>query len=1196
MGEGHCYSTDGLEGIKVMPDFNIIKSPIPAGLSVVEASAGTGKTYALSHLVPRLLLDGTMKSVGEILLVTFTNDATRELSARVRQVLETLYAPPMPQEDVTLQGLRGLRSGKDLRKIMGTALREIDQLRVSTIHSFCQQVLQTEGVLCGLPVMPELVPDSRETIETTLRRIWERDIGSSFQWAQMGGDFFKNLKMISGFLAEDQWEFIPPVEATSFQNFSLGTIDPQAVDELHEILKSVTNWNKAAPSIEKRTRILADLKDPERSGFIAAINEISTANKWIEKRSKEGKALNEAVKDSQAISQAAEIRGQMAQWRWVFFVTCFREVQNGLHASLRKARKITYDGLIGELHRALKRGTHKDALIQRLRERYKIVLVDESQDTDRRQMEIFKAIFLGSAEHRMVLIGDPKQAIYEFRGADVNVYLEAKNGAQQNAIWGLTKTYRAPTPLVEAWNALFNRSGSLLKTGLNYAPATSGLRGRRHVQGGGQNEEAPMEFWIVRDEFASNYSNDEKRLMMISGEVATEIVRLLNHGEIVSTEQGSEEGEGEGAIRKKIEPGDFAILVNTADEARTMERALKTCNVPTVRAGEDDVMASEEARDLLSIFRALENPRNKKLRFTALATRLLGHTDADLQVLSDSEDAKLEQFLRWQQVLTRFGPAGALAVIDCSEGIVASLSCGDDGERRVTNFRQLCDVLQSAFVEQGNRWGRFVRWLAGEIARAEMRSEVEERKMRLESDANAVRILTMHKAKGLEFPLVFCPFLWNMRSGQEIQKLSRGGGRPVAMVCREMSPKEAELLDQAALEERLRLAYVAITRAQVKVWIHGGAACGKPKGSALDYLLEEVFPTNLPVWREELNEKTKGIGGRHARGVETLQKRCPNIVLSSPPQVLAGTWCPTTKANHDELFIESAPTIPPSWHLTSFSALTREENRHWAEGGDEGMPEAKMSLAPASVTTMGNPFLTVAGGKTLGSAIHDWIQDWDFNAVDEESIRHHLSGYPLVKNSSGESEVPALEDAVMGMLDLLRDAVLPRFDCRVSEACPEVKASEWHFFIPLGKNATFGSEALAQIFQAYPQEGYESYPARLHQLSAEGLRGYLHGFIDRLAVKPDTNEWGVIDWKTNKLAGENYEKVALQKCAMENHYFLQVHLYLVALRRYLRSAGAAQDAWLVFLRGIAAGSEQGILHIRPPEKLLHALDNLFFQP
>ena len=528
--------------------------------------------------------------------------------------------------------------------------------------------------------------------------------------------------------------------------------------------------------------------------------------------------------------------------------------------TLQARRQITYDGLIEKLQSSI-RGANGEILTARLRERYKIALIDECQDTDPRQYDIFSSIFLGTnpskeiGGHRLILIGDPKQAIYSFRGADVNTYLAARN--RYNAhLFELTKTFRAPEPLVRATNAFFSRSASLLKRDLSFVPASSGLPYDTVLSVAGEPSSSRIDVIISTESEELDYQSINGH---IADNVAGEIVRLLNAGAQIVRSDASEPP-------KKVLPGDFAVLVSDNSQAAAMEEALKSRNVPAVRAGSEDVMDSQEATELLAILKALLDPRKKALRFSALATRLLGRSDVDLRELDDSEDGMISDFLRWQKILISRGVAAAISTIDREQGISIRVALGEMGDRRLTNLRQLTDLLQSAFLEQGCHAGRLLRWFNQEMMRAESKSELDDRQLQLESDANAVRIVTMHKAKGLEYPLVFCPFLWSIRKISDgVKKLSKAGDRPGDIPRPHLVnldlPEGKEYIPEIyrmEVEDRLRLAYVAITRAQVKVWIHAGNFCSNKPASALDWLLRvrAASPEEVevpPEADEELN-------------------------------------------------------------------------------------------------------------------------------------------------------------------------------------------------------------------------------------------------------------------------------------------------------------------------------------------------------
>ena len=1196
-----------------MPEFDVIDSTLQPGLSVIEASAGTGKTHTLSHLVPRLLLDGTVDSVSQIVLVTFTKDAARELSQRVRGVLEQLENPRPERETEDVRRLREAFPGALQNGLVRRALLEIDLLRVSTIHSFCQQVLQTEGALCGLPVMPELLAEAGDVAEKEFHRFWETNVSDN-PWvaavaARHEWRFETARRFVQANLANHDAEPRPAVPAVAV---AIGDIEAiparftnQVLDEAEQISRQITHWNKDGGPPDWAGCLQAETIAPEK--FIGAMARLSMWPSQI--NGKKHKDLKGEADACPAVQAAREVAALTEALHWSFLVGGLRHVHTTVQSRLKRGRQITYDGLIAYLHEALVRGNNRNALKQRLRDRYRVALIDESQDTDRQQYEIFEKIFAPGDEHqsenhRLLLIGDPKQAIYEFRGADVNTYLAARDNAQE--IFGRNHTHRAHAPLVKAWNAVFARDSSLLKEGLHCPEAQSALEGDRKLVIDGEPQLTRMEFWIAPDSTAALYAQKPARNSLIAAQTATKIVEILQKGELLRTGAGGEE-----ISKVAVRPKDCAILVADHFQAAAIEEALKGRNVPSVRVGTEDVMASEEATGLLGILRALDDPRRKTLRFSALATRLLGRTDAQLRKLAESEDAMLEDFLRWAEVFAAQGPGPAIALIDREEEIVSRLATGDDGDRRITNFRQLADLLQTAYAEHGNHPGKFLRWLEGEVARASGRSQIEERQLLLESDAESVRIVTVHKAKGLQYPLVFCPFLWTARELMNSHHKLCRAGQPNALVDTGLEPSLKIPVYRNQLEQNLRLAYVAMTRAEVAIWIHAGALSGPRKpseASALDWLLRgdhlqaEDFPLDddrFETWR--IGAKSAGRGARHGDSLSNVVQAhhaADVIAWCAPPDPTIDRW-DGEEAEVATAAAAASPAVPGPWYLTSFSALTRESDPY-------GGPETSSRHSAAEETTHvseaeKNPFLAAAGGTAVGDAVHRWLEHWDFDAVDEQAAEAFFGTFSIPKRKSAAEGEPTFGKSVAGMLGILREAMLPGFGCTIAAACPEPAASEWKFYLPLREDLPFDPMTIAGVFAKFSQEGFGQYPERLADLKADALQGYLHGFIDRLAVDPETGSWGVIDWKTNNLgrSPRDFDLEGLRECAMDNHYFLQMHLYLVAVRRHLAAAGdkvQAKDAWLVFLRGVARGTDHGILHLRPPNELLSALDELFFRP
>jgi exodeoxyribonuclease V beta subunit len=276
--------------------------------------------------------------------------------------------------------------------------------------------------------------------------------------------------------------------------------------------------------------------------------------------------------------------------------------------------------------------------------------------------------------------------------------------------------------------------------------------------------------------------------------------------------------------------------------------------------------------------------------------------------------------------------------------------------------------------------------------------------------------------------------------------------------------------------------------------------------------------------------------------------------------------------------VEVRTINPTVWRVTSFSQLTREKNAK----GDSSKPSADESAPTYPSQSSPNCFAGLPGSATLGTAVHDFLETWDFSSVPPAAdLEKHFSGYSLGK--AYEDITPAAVD----MLGHLRESVLPGMDATVEQACRTPKTSEWQFHLPAAER--FSVSKIAEVFR---EHGDSDYADSLEMLGSDALEGFLQGFIDKIAAHGTA--YGVIDWKTNKLA--SYDQESLHKAARASHYWLQTHLYLVALSRYLGSKADIRGAWLIYLRGVQRGTPNGILHINPKPELLTGLSNLFAQP
>ena len=1202
-----------------MADFDLRTTDVPAGLSVIEASAGTGKTWTISHLVPRLLVDGVVGGIGEVLLVTFTEDAARELGDRVRRQLAAVVghadADTRPGESepgihLLLDRLRALpspeRSAAVLR--LRLALDESDQLSASTIHSFCMQVLGSEGFLCGMPAGFDVLPDPAGLKTDAVEDTWRADLAGDPLLAAAAAhgkwSVKEDLKAWERLIQRPSTRMAPePLSLTDARDRLARAIE--AVREargdtgrLQEIARREgvgLNDSGSKPGVDSVASLDAwqaelealDPDEPPATVFTMA-GRFADAGSWFGRRGRAGLAASDEAGALPIAGAGAEVEESVRALGWAWLAHLRRAAGDRYERSLRRNTAVTYDGLIQHLHRALSEGPNHAALAERLSEQWKVGLIDESQDTDREQLEIFRAIFdRPAALGRLVLVGDPKQAIYSFRGGDLDAYLSARpaDGAR---ISSLATTYRSAPGLVRALNTLFGRRRAFGAPELTYPQARSARR----------DEDLPVPddgdgrlvAWVVPDADAASgeWSRAGPRREQAAACVATAIVDLLDRP------LGDDGG--------RVVPSDVAVLTRTNREARKVHRALHERRVPAVIRDDGDVMQSTMASDLAFVLKAVLSPTHPGWRRAAMATRLFGYDSAMLAALTETEAEEwLASFSEWNELWDRRGIAALMARMEARSGANLRLARAPSGERHLTDLRHLVELLLAREAEGLRSPEKLLQWFEGERA-SEGRSPSDERLYRLEADSDAVQVVSMHRAKGLEFDFVFCPYLWSVRPDvrADTRLLAR---RDDGWVLADGTQRDNRAEHRASTAERLmedvRLAYVALTRARRRAtFLAGPLAYGRYAlpPTSLDWLLRaDERVGSLEEWYEAASLQKKSAGGcEHGDTLGRLRAACGEVMtVSAPPSPTTEAWT----GGEDPDVAMDARTAPAlaldPWRVSSFSRLAhaRSEERERRDiAVDPGEAGAADPAAPAMDADV--PLAAFARGIQAGNCLHELLERWDFREdtaalVDRGLERHRLD--------SAEAA-----DAVGRTLEALKTTRLPGLRADLAAAASERELSEWEFLLPLGRDGITG-QALSEIFARYARTREERRYARdLAGLPGQAVSGMLTGYIDRLVQAE--GRWGVVDWKSNYLGPRytDYSRQALWRCAAGQHYVLQIHLYLVALRRYLRlhDAGgpAAVSGSLLFLRGVVRGTSRGVLEITPPEPMLDELDGLFAGP
>jgi exodeoxyribonuclease V beta subunit len=1078
--------------------------PLPSGTTVLEASAGTGKTYAIVGLATRYVAEGHA-DISELLLVTFSRAATQELRERTRnrfaEVAAALGAVDASHSSDPL--IRHLADAPTVevaarRLRLVRALSEFDSGTIATTHSFCQRML------AGLGIAGEREP------ETTL---------------------------------------------------------VEAVDDL---------TNEVVDDIYLRRYGRADQPPP-----------ISPADA--------GQLAREAVRDRQARLVPEPDEDTEAGHRVIFAAEARTEVR-----TRKQARGIRdFDDLLTLLHGVLVDPAHGDAASARIRARFRVVLVDEFQDTDPLQWEILGRAFHGFST--LLLVGDPKQAIYAFRGAEVLSYLDAVGLADHHL--ELATNWRSDAGLLSALETLYEGAA------LGHENIVAHRVGSTHADSRMSNV-APLRIRCLPRTGAgplgkSGFPTVGALRDKVADDLANDIVDLLESGTELDL-------PGRGGV---VASGDIAVLVRTRAQIALVRAALDRSGVPSVLAGGSSVFETPSALHWLWFLQALEQPhRADRVRLAAL-TPLLGWTATELDERGDDALAQVSTRLREYGVL--FAQAGFAAVfekVSTETRLAARLLGYRSGERGLTDLRHLAQLLNRAAVELSLGPSALTRWLADRIDDPASGS-VTDRSRRLDSDAAAVQIATVHASKGLEFPVVYIPYGWDaaknpypstllLHDEDDKRVLDVGGRTGRGYAARKV------IRDKEEAGEELRLLYVALTRAQCQVvlwWAPSFSTAASP-------LHRLIFARTPGAAQPEEKARVPDDAGA-ARAFESWATPAGNTisieyVTAVTPRLLTDGADRATTELDSATFSRSLDML---WRRTSYSALTASAHDAPGVSSEPERPEKddEPEEAPPiedELDGIASPMNGLPAGAAFGTLVHEVLEHLDTSAED-------LEAELLAKCADGiEERLADIEPQV------LADALLPVLRTplgfgTLAEVSPVDRLAELDFELPLaggerpiGETVTL--RGIADLMRRHLPVGdvLRPYADQLDHLETQPLRGYLTGSIDSvIRVHDGGPRYVIVDYKTNRLSrGDltvmHFTRERMAKEMLRSHYPLQALLYAVALHRYLRWRQADYDperhlggVQYHFVRGMVGPETPtgcGVFDWHPPAALIADVSDL----
>jgi len=1059
-----------------MNRFDLLQTPL-AGRNLIEASAGTGKTFTIAGVYLRLVLELRLPVSG-ILVVTFTEAATKELRERIRKRLKEAESAfeQGGSDDPLLAGL--LCSFPDHaapRRLLATAVRSFDEAAIFTIHGFCQRMLQENPFESGSLCNTELLTDQSS---------------------------------ILGEIAQDYWRI----------NCYGATL------ERVEAANAAGIFPSSLLSMARRV-----CGDPFAS----------------------------------VIPDAPGEPGDTADWLMGLKRGFFDYLAGELPGRKRLKNVRSFDDLLLDLHQALARpGSTLPGLI---RERYQAALIDEFQDTDPTQFAIFDTIFPAAHQAPFFLIGDPKQAIYSFRGADIFAYMGAAKATQE--CHTLLENWRSEPSLIHGVNTLFSSHDCpFCFEEIPFSPVDAAPRERELLTEEGTGA-APLKLWFAPRREPGKPINKGDAWELLPETVATEVSRLLRDGAGGKLKIGA----------RKVQPGDIAVLVRANRQARLMQRALTRRGIPSVLCSAGNLFDSFEAGELLTVLSAVAEPGHEALLRGALATDLAGVSGAELARLMENER-------EWEQVLEEFrgyhelwGASGCLAMTLRfleRRRVRGRLLSAPLGERRLTNLLHLVETIHQAQIQGHLGMEGVIAWLACRIAEEPKR---EEHEIRLETDEAAVQLVTIHKSKGLEYPIVFLPFCWAEFAGKEQTALFHdANGRAVLDIGSAELPEHQLLARRENLAESLRLLYVALTRGKHRSYLVWGAF--KDAGdSALHYLLHpdaEVVNGQLSLSDAELLEDL----GRLVRASDGA------IELLPIPGVDLLPFLPDAVENPGFDFRRFRGTIARDWRVASFTSLSTRQH-YAAELPDRDEGSCSEPADPAGGEPSG--IFAFPRGAKAGIFLHEIFERLDFTAPPELLAPLVTD---LLKSHGFEAQWCG---AVCSMVRSVLRTPLGEERFILEGIGLERRSTELEFFFPLARLTSDGlREAVARCSgEAFPVD----MAGLFSRLSFIPVQGMLRGFMD--LVVEHAGRYYILDWKSNHLGNrvDDYDLPGMRREMEGSLYPLQYLLYTVALDNYLRLRIPGYDyeqhfggIFYIFLRGVD-GKGNGIFADRPSKRFVEEL-------
>ena len=1115
-------------------DFKASMVPLK-GSNLIEASAGTGKTYSIAILVLRLILEKRF-SIKEILMVTFTKAAVAELEERIRLFIRSAYHVSNNEviDDVMISTLVNqsieINGREEVSRLLRNAVIYLDETAVLTIHSFCQQTLNEFAFETNQLFGAELLQDTSAIIESEVNKFWRKHITSIpvELLSTIGDSLSRNdiTGIVRSHLDGKRYHEYDPIKVNIVEEeFYVGIIEETKVlTAQYEKLQSSLVQFIAGNS--ERLKVISEANRYAKKSLLGLVDRPEEFLDAIVAKRGSGyitELFSDILEKYEDCEQVNNEKAEAIQkcLNQIYYIAIF-EVAAGVKKYKLHNNQLSFDDLIGNLYTALV-DKENSKLVNSLQNKFKAVFIDEFQDTDRLQYEIFKTAF-GSGTV-LFYIGDPKQSIYAWRKADISTYFKAYKDVVTS--YGMNENYRSSESFIKAMNLFFQPTPDFDtfhfpadEQAITYIPVNSpAINPKRQLN-------------LKGEECVPITINNQPNKDSIVEAVTAQVIELLSNKDFCISKNDKE---------TNLNPSDIGILVRSNKEGNDIKNGLAKYGIPAVTIGDAKVLESEEAIATLYLLEAMIDITRSNIN-RALLCSFTGYTVQ--HILSLDDETAIELFKKYKTNWDEDGIYTALVAFIADFGVQQILlqNNSENGERIITNLYQLVELLYKIQTTKRLSPLELIDWLKRGIERHD--AEGDEYEQRIENDEECVKIVTIHKSKGLEYNIIIAPFLDFAERKNDVFSCYRNeNGEYINIKKDQLSQEQAVIYSQQTEQENRRLLYVAITRAVYKCFIYKN-----------DYYKTSTlaFFTNA------------------------LQNADPLLIKNEQaPNILPGYYYKATIPIKQKVTEEPVQfnLLQKNWSRMSYTMLSADMEKRPKTFSGARQDEYDHFI-----------FNQLVKGNKTGNMLHYIFENIHFTnnerwqTVIDTAIKRFTPAY----KATYESNLAELLSHVLNADIRVGDTAF-----HLAEIGNDQRIHEFEFDFPVN------------VFHPAILQTLSNEKISINVKDRYELEGIMNGKIDMLFEYK--GKYFVLDWKSTFLGDslDQYKQPSLEDAMNENNYHLQYLIYTLATKKYLESRLPGFDyerdfggVLYLFVRGMRKGTDSGIFNCKPTLEQIKSLDRM----